>query len=121
LPEERRARRGKAIKTKEIVRIEIDPTDPPTLTDRQKAELERLRSLPDEDIDTSDLPEADEDFWSRAVRNPFYRPVKQQPTLRLDADLVAWFKAQAPDGKGYQTAINEALRRHVRREQARGR
>ena len=107
--------------TKEIVRIEIDRTNPTKLTAEQKAELERLRSMPDEDIDTSDIPEADEDFWSRAVRNPFFRPVKQQLTLRLDADLVAWFKAQSPDGKGYQTAINEALRRHVRREQTRDR
>ena len=109
------------MKTKDIVRVEIDLANPPKLTDVQKAELDRLRSLRDEDIDTSDIPEADEDFWARAVRNPFFRPVKQQLTLRLDADLVAWFKAQCPDGKGYQTAINEALRRHVRREQARGR
>jgi uncharacterized protein (DUF4415 family) len=39
--------------------------------------------------------------------------VKQQLTLRLDADLVAWFKARAPEGKGYQTSINSALRAYV--------
>jgi uncharacterized protein (DUF4415 family) len=45
--------------------------------------------------------------WSNAVRhNQFYRPVKQQ-TIRLDADVLAWFKAQ---GKGYQTRMNEILR-----------
>jgi uncharacterized protein (DUF4415 family) len=37
----------------------------------------------------------------------FYRPVKQPVTLRLDADVLAWFKRQ---GRGYQTRINKALR-----------
>ena len=46
--------------------------------------------------------------WSSAVRqNQFYRPVKQQTSIRLDADVLAWFKAQ---GKGYQTRMNEILR-----------
>ena len=108
------------MKKKVDVIYEIDLANPPPLTKSQQAQLARLDNLRDEDIDTSDIPEADEDFWARAVRNPFFRPVKQQLTLRLDADLVAWFKAQSPDGKGYQTAINDALRRHVRREQARG-
>ena len=45
----------------------------------------------------------------------FYRPVKQQITLRLDADIVAWFKTQTEGGKGYQTAINRVLREHVAR------
>ena len=42
-----------------------------------------------------------------------YRPVKQQITLRLDADIIAWFKAHALGGRGYQTDINGALREHV--------
>ena len=46
--------------------------------------------------------------WSNAVRhNQFYRPVKQQTSIHLDADVLAWFKAQ---GKGYQTRMNEILR-----------
>ena len=36
-----------------------------------------------------------------------YRPIKKPVTLRLDADVIAWFKAQ---GRGYQTRINKALR-----------
>ena len=44
----------------------------------------------------------------------FYRPVKQQITLRVDADVVAWFKEHAGEnGRGYQTEINKALREHV--------
>ena len=81
------------------------------LTDKQKAELSALDALPDDQIDTSDIPEIRD--WSNARRGLFYRPVKQQITLRLDADVVNWFKEQAPDGRGYQTSINRALREYV--------
>jgi len=37
----------------------------------------------------------------------YYKPLKQPVTLRLDADVLAWFKKQ---GRGYQTRINRALR-----------
>ena len=79
------------------------------LTARQRAELDALASLPDDAIDKRDMPEVTD--WSKAVRGRFYRPVKQQLTLRLDADLVAWFKSA--DAKGYQTRINHALREYV--------
>ena len=84
------------------------------LTEDQKAEIEALAALPDEKIDTSDLPEILD--WSGARRGLLYRPVKQQITLRLDADVVAWFRANAPDGRGYQTEINRVLREHARRD-----
>ena len=74
-------------------------------------ELLALDELADEDIDFSDIPEMSD--WTGAVRGKFYRPVKQQITLRIDADVIAWFKAQTPEGRGYQTKINEALRHHV--------
>lgn len=48
--------------------------------------------------------------WMVAERGEFYRPVKEQITLRLDKDVIAWFKA---GGEGYQTRINEALRELV--------
>ena len=85
------------------------------LTEAQRAELEALADLPDDQIDTAAIPELLD--WTDARRGVFYRPVKQQVTLRLDADVVAWFKAQAQggNGKGYQTDINRALREHVRR------
>ena len=82
------------------------------LTKRQKAEIEALAALPDERIDTSDIPEILD--WSGARRGALYRPVKQQITLRLDADVVAWFKANAPGGRGYQTEINRVLRKHAK-------
>ena len=76
-------------------------------------QIRALENLPDNQIDTTDAPEILD--WSDARRGVFYRPVKQQITLRIDADIIAWFKAQAPDGRGYQTDINGALREHVQR------
>jgi uncharacterized protein (DUF4415 family) len=51
--------------------------------------------------------------WSQAKRGLFYRPIKQQITLRLDADLVDWFKNHHQQDEGYQTSINRALREYV--------
>ena len=78
------------------------------------AELKALESLPDSDIDLSDSPEVT--IWSEAVRGKYYRPVKQLLSVRLDADLIDWFKAS---GSGYQTRINAALREFVLRHQTR--
>lgn len=91
------------------------PADVKRLTRDQRAELTALSALPDDRIDTSEIPEILD--WSDARRGVFYRPVKQQITLRLDADLVAWFKRQAPGGRGYQTEINRALREYVLRRE----
>ena len=76
-------------------------------------QVQALEALPEDQIDTTDAPEILD--WSDARRGVFYRPVKQQVTLRLDADILAWFRAHARDGRGYQTDINGALREHVRR------
>lgn len=61
----------------------------------------------DRNIDTSDIAPLDADFFARAVRNPFFRPLKQSTTVRLDADVLAWLRSQGP---GYQTRRNEILR-----------
>ncbi|MXX24257.1 MAG: BrnA antitoxin family protein [Caldilineaceae bacterium SB0668_bin_21] len=67
--------------------------------------------MPDDQIGTTDIPEILD--WSGAQRGVLNRPVKQQITLRLDADFISWFKAHAQGGRGYQTDINRALREHV--------
>jgi uncharacterized protein (DUF4415 family) len=77
------------------------------LTLRQKRELAALAALPDDQIDTSDIPELPADAWKDAVRGRFYRPVKQAVSMRLDADVIAWLKKR---GKGYQTRVNSILR-----------
>ena len=46
----------------------------------------------------------------------FYRPLKKPVTLRLDADVLAWFKK---DGSRYQTRINRALRQIMEGEMRR--
>ncbi len=75
-------------------------------------QLAKLAALPDEKIDTADIPEAPPENWIHARRGEFYRPLKQPVTLRLDSDVLAWFKEHAATG-GYQTEINRVLRRHV--------
>ena len=82
-----------------------------SLTKTQEADLAALEALPDDRIDTSDIPEIVN--WGDARRGQFYRPVKKQITLRLDADVLAWFKGKVPGGRGYQTEINRALRQHL--------
>lgn len=77
-------------------------------SDEFKAELAAIDAIPEEDIDTSDIPEVRD--WTGAVRGKFYRPNKQTVTIRLDADLVAWLKAREPK---YQTAVNRILRDYM--------
>lgn len=84
-----------------------------SVTPAQKAELEALAALPENRINTQDVPEQRD--WSGARRAVFFRPIKKQLTLRLDADLIAWFRDRAPNGEGYQTSINSALREYVAR------
>ncbi|MGK0265956.1 BrnA antitoxin family protein [Maricaulis salignorans] len=67
-----------------------------------------IANMPDEDIDYSDIPELDEAWFAKAeLRMPV---TKEQVTLRLDVDILRFFKAQ---GKGYQTRINAVLRAYV--------
>ena len=61
----------------------------------------------DTHIDTAEIPPLTDAFFRRAVRNPFYRAMKQSTTVRIDADVLAWLKSQGP---GYQTRINALLR-----------
>ena len=88
------------------------------LTRSQKAELAALAALPENRINTAAIPEQRD--WTGARRGVFFRPIKKQLTLRLDADLIDWFKRHEPSGQGYQTRINRALRDYVaQRVQAR--
>ncbi len=82
------------------------------LTDKQKAELERLASLPDETINLDDLPEKLD--WAQAQVGRFYKPVKRSVTIRIDADVLEWFKRHSDK---YQSGINQALRAYIRSRQ----
>ncbi len=95
---------------KRMVEHVVDLANLPPLTEEQHAELAALQAMADDEIDTSDIPLLPESFWQNAVPNPFYRPTKTSTTIRLDSDVLAWFKRQ---GKGYQTRINAVLRREM--------
>ncbi len=70
--------------------------------------LEELQNIPDSAIDTSDIPELDDNFWRSAkVMAPI---AKKAVSIRLDSDILDWFKSQ---GKGYQSTINNVLRTYV--------
>ena len=94
-----------------IVRSSLDPNNPPVLTVAQCEQLAALAAQSDDEIDLSDAPELDEVFFSHALQHPqyraTYRPVKQQMTVRLDADVALWLRSQ---GRGYQTKMNAILR-----------
>ena len=79
----------------------------------EKKELAALAKMPDSAIDTSDIPEVTD--WSMTQIGRFYRPIKQPVTIRLDADVVAWFKENAPQ---YQTAVNAVLRAYMEKSAA---
>ncbi len=77
------------------------------LTPEQHARLAALADRDDAEIDTSDARAMTEAEWADAERGRFFRPLKRQVTTRIDADVLAWLKA---DGQGYQSRINAILR-----------
>ena len=70
--------------------------------------LKELENIPESAIDTSDIPELDASFWATAK---LVQPMtKQAISLRVDSDVLDWFKNQ---GKGYQSLMNAVLRSYV--------
>jgi uncharacterized protein (DUF4415 family) len=82
------------------------------ISSKSETDWERLDTMTDEDIDFSDCPEIKPEQFAKAiVRHGL--PVdknKAQVTLRIDSDVLEWFKSQ---GKGYQTKINSLLRAYM--------
>lgn len=76
-----------------------------------KTDWKGLSDMDDKDIDTSDIPELDDAFFQNAELKV---PPKQLVTLRIDSDVLAWFKTQ---GQGYQTRINKLLRAYMESQQ----
>ena len=92
------------------VKYKLDPSSPPSLTDAQQRRLEAIAAMPDTALDYSDIPrQAAPVQWSRpGMMLPSEN--KQQITLRVDADVLSFFKGT---GKRYQSRINAALREYV--------
>ncbi|ECJ2934741.1 BrnA antitoxin family protein [Salmonella enterica subsp. enterica] len=101
-------------KEKNIVRLTIDLNKPPVVTAEQKARLERLATMPDDQIDYSDAPYLPDAIWMKASKPP---EPKKQVTLRIDADVLDYFKHT---GNRYQTHINAVLRSYVEAHKTRG-
>lgn len=97
--------------------VRYKKSDLPQLTEERKTELKTLAEKPDSEIDYSDIPHLDEEFWARAVPNPFFKPVKTHASVRIDTDVLAWLKSQ---GKGYQTRMNAILREAMLRSLHKG-
>ena len=72
-----------------------------------KSDLKRLDAMTDDDIDYSDIPELDEEFWANAE---WYIGGKKAISIRVDEEVLAFFKSK---GKGYQTAMNNVLRQYM--------
>jgi uncharacterized protein (DUF4415 family) len=81
-------------------------------TKRSETDWKRVNSLRDEDIDLKDVPEITPEMFARSVVRRGLKPVarKQQLTIRVDSDVLDWYKRQ---GQGYQTKINSLLRAYM--------
>ena len=102
------ARRAMKAKKERIVNFELDPNNPSPLTVEQQAELDALTKQPDASINYADIPKiTGTEEWRLAIHSPFHKPVKQQLTARIDADVLAWLKSK---GRGYQSRMNAILR-----------
>ena len=87
---------------------EIQIDEIPTMSEKRAKEIE---TMSDEDIDYSDIPPLDEEFFKNAklVKR---KPRTEQISIRIDTEVWDWFRTHAQE-KGYQTLINDVLRTYV--------
>lgn len=88
------------------VRKDIDEIQP-----MSKERAKELEAMSDEEIDYSDIPPLNEDFF-KSAKLVKRKPRTEQISIRIDTDVLAWFRQQAK-GRGYQTLINDVLRTYV--------
>ena len=91
-----------------MVRYRLDLDNPPVLTPEERQAWEEAKAMPDEKIDLSDMPERITGW--RRVSELIPAENKRQITLRLDADVIEFFRGT---GRCYQSRINAALRDYV--------
>jgi uncharacterized protein (DUF4415 family) len=84
---------------------------------KSRTDWKRVDALKDSDIDLSDIPEVSPEMFARAIVRRGLKPVsrKAQLTLRVDSDVLDWFRRQ---GQGYQTKINALLRAYMEAHKA---
>lgn len=82
------------------------------ISNKSETDWERIKAMKNEDIDFSDIPKVTPEMFARGVlrKNLKPPPRKSQLTLRIDCDVIEFFKSQ---GRGYQTKINQLLRAYM--------
>ena len=75
----------------------------------REEQLRILGLMKDSEIDYTDAPATNEEFWQEAIVN--IPPTKVPVTIRLESDVLEWYKQQVP--RGYQTLINHVLRKYM--------
>ncbi|GAX40862.1 hypothetical protein NIES4075_18280 [Tolypothrix sp. NIES-4075] len=81
-------------------------------SNKSQTDWERLDAMKNEEIDLSECPEITPEMFARGVVRRGLKPTpnKVEVTVRLDSDVLEWFKAQ---GRGYQTQMNALLRAYM--------
>lgn len=92
------------------MKFKLDPKNPPPLTSEQRARLKAIAAMPDAEIDYSDIPRQTVSVQWTQPGALVPAENKQQVTLRLDIDVLSFFKGT---GKRYQSRINAALREYM--------
>lgn len=83
----------------------------PSTLKKSATDLKRLEAMTDADIDLSDIPEITPEMFVKGVVRRGLKPItKRQLTLRLDSDVIEWYRKQ---GRGYQTKMNALLRAYM--------
>jgi len=79
------------------------------ISHKSQTDWDRVDKLQDKDIDFSENPEVTAEMFAKAILRKGLKPVvrKRQITLRIDEDVLSWFRKQ---GRGYQTRINTLLK-----------
>lgn len=95
-------------KEKNIVKRTLDPKKRPVLSAEQKARLDAVALMPDEQIDYSDAPSLPNAVWMKTAAELPH--AKKQITLRIDAEVLEFFKHT---GARYQSRMNAVLRSYV--------
>lgn len=87
----------------------------PATSRKSRTDGNRLDARKDRKIDFSDTPEVTPEMFARAIVRRGLKPVarKKQITLRIDGDVVEWYRKQ---GAGYQTRINALLRAYMQEQ-----
>ncbi|MDF0682674.1 MAG: BrnA antitoxin family protein [Candidatus Nitrosocosmicus sp.] len=78
-------------------------------------EINALKDMSEKELDLSDIPEIDFDKLKKPIIGKFYRPLKKPISIRMDADVLEWFKSY----KHYQKIINTICRNYMQKHQER--